>query len=110
MSRAVRLEAGAGGREPAEESGPAFSLHDVLAAPRDARIDPESRLLVHEQLESVLAALPTLTPNEQIVLTGALNGQSYQELAPRIAGTTHAAVQAAYRARRKLAAALPRAA
>ena len=110
LSRAMHLEAGAGGRHNAEESAPALSLHDMLAAPRDARIDPEARLLVREQLESVLQALPTLTPNEQIVLTGALNGQSYQQLAPRIGGTTHAAVQAAYRARRKLAAAVPRAA
>ena len=38
---------------------------DVLPAPGDARTDPEARLLVREQLSSVLRALPTLTTSER---------------------------------------------
>ena len=40
----------------------------------------------------------------------ALNGHSYKRHAPTLAGTPKAASQAAYRARRKLAAALTQAA
>ena len=91
-----------GGRAPA--------LLDTLAAPPDTRADPEARLLVLEQLASVLRALPTLTPSERAALALALNGHSYTRLAPTLGGTPKAASQAAYRARRKLAAAVARAA
>ena len=74
------------------------------------RADPEARLLVREQLTSVLHALPALTPSERAGLAMALNGQSHTRLAPTLAGTPKAASQAAYRARRKLAAALAQAA
>jgi DNA-directed RNA polymerase specialized sigma24 family protein len=43
-------------------------------------------------------------------LAGTLNGETYERLAPVLGGTPKAASQAAYRARRKLAAALPHAA
>jgi RNA polymerase sporulation-specific sigma factor len=89
---------------------PARALLDTLAAPRDPRADPEARLLVLEQLTGVLRALPALTPSERAGLALALNGQSYKRLPPTFAGTPKAASQAAYRARRKLAAALPQAA
>jgi RNA polymerase sporulation-specific sigma factor len=91
-----------GGRAPA--------LLDTLANPPDTRADPEARLLVLEQLASVLRALPTLTPSERAALAIALNGHSYTRLAPTLGGTPKAASQAAYRARRKLAAAVARAA
>jgi RNA polymerase sporulation-specific sigma factor len=86
------------------------ALLDTLPAPRDSRADPETSVLVREQLTSVLHALPTLTPSERAGLAMALNGQSYKRLAPTFNGTPKAASQAAYRARRKLAAALTRAA
>jgi RNA polymerase sporulation-specific sigma factor len=87
-----------GGRTPA--------LLDTLAAPRDPRADPEARLLVREQLMGVLHALPELTASERAGLAMALNGQSYKRLPPTLNGTPKAASQAAYRARRKLAAAI----
>ncbi|MGZ4251538.1 MAG: sigma factor [Solirubrobacteraceae bacterium] len=86
------------------------TLLDVLPAPCDARTDPEARLLIREQLSSVLRALPTLTASEHTALAGTLSGRSYQQMAPAPFGTWRAAEHAAYRARRKLAAALPRAA
>jgi RNA polymerase sporulation-specific sigma factor len=85
-------------------------LLDTLAAPRDTRADPEARLLVLEQLKSVLRALPELTPSERAGLAMALNGESYKRLRPTLSGTPKAASQAAYRARRKLAAAVAQAA
>jgi RNA polymerase sporulation-specific sigma factor len=90
--------------------GRAPALLDTLAAPRDPRADPEARLLVLEQLTGVLRALPALTPSERAGLAMALNGQSYKRLSPTLNGTPKAASQAAYRARRKLAAAVARAA
>ncbi len=86
---------------------PARALLDTLAAPRDPRADPEARLLVLEQLTGVLRALPALTPSERAGLAMALNGQSYKRLPPTLTGTPKAASQAAYRARRKLAASDP---
>jgi DNA-directed RNA polymerase specialized sigma24 family protein len=89
---------------------PASALIDTLAAPRNPCDDPEARLLVREQLTNMLHALPTLTPSERAGLAMALNGHSYKHPAPPFTGTPKAASQAAYRARRKLAAALSRAA
>ena len=57
----------------------------------------------------VLHALPELTPSERAGLAMALNGQSYKRLPPTLNGTPKAASQAAYRARRKLAAAIAQA-
>jgi RNA polymerase sporulation-specific sigma factor len=94
---------------PADD-GRAPALLDTLAAPPDTRADPEARLLMLEQLTGVLRALPTLTPSERAALAMALNGHSYRRLAPTLGGTPKAASQAAYRARRKLAAALAQAA
>jgi RNA polymerase sporulation-specific sigma factor len=88
------------------DDGRAPALLDTLAAPRDPRADPEARLLVLEQLTGVLRALPALTPSERAGLAMALNGESYKRLAPTLSGTPKAASQAAYRARRKLAAAV----
>jgi hypothetical protein len=67
-------------------------------------------VVVREQLTSVVRALLTLTPNERAGLAMALNGQSYQHPLSPFPGTPKAASQAAYRARRKLAAALSQAA
>jgi hypothetical protein len=109
LSRAASLDAQIATRGPAHNRRP-ITLQDVLAAPCDARTDPESRLLVREQLSSVLRALPTLTASEHPALAGTLNGRSYQQMALAPFGTWKAAEHAAYRARRKLADALPRAA
>ncbi len=92
------------------DGGQSPALLDTLAAPRDPRADPEARLLQREQLTRVLRALPTLTDSERAGLAMALNGESYKRLAPTLIGTPKAASQAAYRARRKLAAAAAQAA
>jgi RNA polymerase sporulation-specific sigma factor len=92
------------------DGGGAPALLDTLAAPRDPRADPEARLLLREQLMGVLHALPELTASERAGLAMALNGQSYKRLPPTLTGTPKAASQAAYRARRKLAAAIAQAA
>jgi RNA polymerase sigma factor (sigma-70 family) len=94
---------------PADD-GRAPALLDTLAAGRDTRTDPEQSLLVQEQLTGVLRALQTLTESERAGLAMALNGESYKRHAPTLAGTPKAASQAAYRARRKLAAAVAQAA
>ena len=109
LSRAASLDATFGGADFAD-AGRALTLLDVLPAPGDARTDPEARLLVREQLSSVLRALPTLTTSERMAMAGSLSGCSYQQMAPTPFGTWKAAEHAAFRARRKLAAALPRAA
>ena len=109
LSLAVSLDAGITPGKTVDDQA-AVRLVDLLAAPRDARTDPESRLLVREQLSSVLDAMSTLTKRERAALAGALSGQSYEQLAPGLGGAPKAASDVAYRARRKLAAALPRAA
>jgi RNA polymerase sporulation-specific sigma factor len=86
------------------------ALLDTLQAPRISRAEPEASLLAREQLTSVLRALPTLTPRERAGLAMALNGHSCKRHAATLTGTPKAASQAAYRARRKLAAALTQAA
>ena len=110
LSLALSLDAPLDGSANPADAPHAPTLLDTLAAPRDARADPDARLLVLEQLTGVLRALPALTPSERAGLAMALNGQSYKRLPPTFAGTPKAASQAAYRARRKLAAALPQAA
>jgi RNA polymerase sigma factor (sigma-70 family) len=109
LSRAASLDARLGGDDSADAGRP-ITLLDVLPAPGDARTDPEARLLVREQLSSVLRALPTLSASEHTALAGNLNGRSYQQMAPTPFGTWKAAEHAAFRARRKLEAALPQAA
>jgi RNA polymerase sporulation-specific sigma factor len=94
----------------ASDDGYTPSLLDRLAGTREPRGDPEARLLVREQLTTMLDALPTLTSSERAGLAMALNGQSPTRLASTLPGSPHAASQAAHRARRKLAAALAQAA
>ena len=105
LSLAVSLHAG---HTADSDSIPA--LIDTLAAARDSLSDPESRLLIREQLSSVLRAMPSLTTRERTVLAGTIDGLSYERLAPTVGATPKGAANVAYRARRKLAAALPRAA
>ena len=85
-------------------------LVDRLSASDDAETDPELHLVVREQIDSVLHALPTLTRPERAAMAGGLSGHTNGQLAQALEVTPKAASQAAYRARRKLAAALPRAA
>jgi RNA polymerase sporulation-specific sigma factor len=87
-----------------------LTLVDRLSTSHDASTDPESRLLVREQIESMLHALPTLTAPERAAMSGALSGHTNRQLAQVLDVTPKAASQAGYRARRKLAAALRRAA
>ena len=57
-----------------------------------------------------LRALPALSARERTALAGTLNGQRYEQMTPAPFPTAKAAEHAAYRARRKLAAARSRAA
>lgn len=109
LSRAISLNRPQGGDATTNDDRANLILWNALAA-RDARTDPEARLLVSEQLRSVVQALPALTASERVALSGTLNGYDYEQLAPVLGGTAKAAEHAAFRARRKLAAALPRAA
>jgi RNA polymerase sigma factor (sigma-70 family) len=72
--------------------------------------DPETIVLVREQLSGVLAALPALTVRETQALVGMLNGRSQQQLADEHGGTAKAYATALRRARDKLAAGDARAA
>jgi RNA polymerase sigma factor (sigma-70 family) len=110
LSLAVSLEAEQVGHPKHDDGRVPLRFVDTLPSPSDPLTDPESRLLVHEELKSMVDALPALTKSERTALVGLLAGNSYEQLALIIGGTPKAASQAAYRARRKLAAALPRAA
>jgi len=110
LSRAVSLDAPLDRRASQAHDRPPPPLLDTLAARRDTCTDPELRLLVHEQLTTVVRALPALTQSERAGLAMALNGQSPTRLASTLPRSPHAASQAAHRARRKLAAALAQAA
>lgn len=109
LSHAISLEEPA--PTPTQLAGdrPPLRLIDRLAAAPDAQTDPESRLLVREQLSSVLRAIPTLTAGEQAALARSLTGNDDRPQPPN-AGPSQAACKAAYRARRKLTAAVDRAA
>ena len=109
LSRAISLDSGHRSAARPDDEGRMLSLLETIPA-RDAGTDPESRLLVREQLSSILRALPTLTPSEHTALARNLSGHSYQQMAPTPFGSWRAAEHAAFRARRKLEAALPRAA
>ena len=109
LSRAVSLDGAQG--DDATGTGDSARLPMLDALPvHDPRSDPEARLLVNEQLRSVLRALPTLTQSERRALAGALAGESYEQLASTVGGTPKAISQAVGRARSKLAGAMPRAA
>ena len=110
LSRAASLDSPRDHCASLSDDRPTPALVDRLAARRDTDTDPELRLLVREQLASVLRALPSLTESERAGLAMALNGQSPTRLASTLPGSPHAASQAAHRARRKLAAAVAQAA
>jgi len=109
LSRAVSLDSPQGGYAVTDRGRPGLALLDRLPV-RDARSDPEARLLISEQLSSLRGALPTLTASERGALAGAFADESYQRLAPVLSLTPMATKRAVHRARRKLAAALPSAA
>jgi RNA polymerase sigma factor (sigma-70 family) len=110
LNRAVPLEttelrpgAGRPGRPP-------LRLIDTLAKPTDPHTDPECRVLMREELTCLLRALPALSHCERAALAGVLDGESYGCLGPALGRTPKGAAQVIYRARRKLAHALSRAA
>jgi RNA polymerase sigma factor (sigma-70 family) len=110
LGRAATLDAPpASTANPAPEAS-APTTRDSLAAPRDPRTDPEAHLLMYEQLRTLARARATLTPTERAGLAIALNDESFLHPPATFPGTPKAASQAAYRARRKLAAALAQAA
>ncbi|HWD70511.1 MAG TPA: sigma-70 family RNA polymerase sigma factor [Solirubrobacteraceae bacterium] len=107
LSRAASLDEPRHYASGIEEAAP--SLLDTLAAP-SARADPESQLLVREQLIAVLRAMASLTLRERIAIVNTIDLKSDYCLAPMLGCTPKAASNVACRARRKLADALPRAA
>jgi RNA polymerase sigma factor (sigma-70 family) len=108
LNLAATLEDDAAG-DPSGRRVPS-RLGESLSIPGGAKSDPESRLLIREQIESLLHALPTLTPSERGAIAGGLRGHTHKQIAQALRLTPKAASQAVYRARRKLAYALPRAA
>jgi RNA polymerase sigma factor (sigma-70 family) len=110
LSRAASLDAPRDRNADPYENQCLPALVDALPARRDSCTDPELRLLVREELSSVLEALSSLTDRERAGLAMSLNGDSPTRLASTLPGSPHAASQAAHRARRKLAAALAQAA
>jgi DNA-directed RNA polymerase specialized sigma24 family protein len=109
LTRAISLNHAYGGDATSSGEPWALSLLDALPA-TGTETDPETRLLVNEQLRNVVRALPSLTERERRSLAGALDGRSYSELGPIIGGSTKAASHAADRPRRKLAGARHKAA
>jgi RNA polymerase sigma factor (sigma-70 family) len=109
LSRAVSLDYEHGGDTTTDDDRSALPLLDALPA-ADTRTNPEARLLVSEQLRTVVHAVPSLTERERRALAGSLDGRSYSELGAIIGGTRKAASHAADRGRRKLARALRQAA
>ena len=109
LNHAVSLDSAAERFATHDDEPWPLTLLGTLSPAADARTDPEACVLAREQLASVLRAMSTLTARERTALTGAINGRSYERLAPSVGGTPKAASALAYRARRKLAAALPRA-
>jgi RNA polymerase sporulation-specific sigma factor len=104
LSRALSLDTPRGRATPGSPGDDTFtvSLYDQLASA--SRFDqPVAMLLAREQLDRVLAAMPTLTSKERAALTGALNGKSHRQLADEQGTTTKAVALALRRARRKLA-------
>jgi RNA polymerase sporulation-specific sigma factor len=110
LSQALPLDAASNRRARAGDHARAGTLLDTLAAPADPRTDPEARLLVREQLQSVLQALPALGECERTAVRLRLDGYSHGQIAQIIGRTPKASAQVAYRARVKLSAALPSAA
>ena len=109
LTRAVSLECEYGGDTTTSDDRSPPTLLEALPA-TDTRTDPESQLLVNEELRTVVRTVPSLTDRESTALAGTLDGRSYAELGPIIGGSAKAASRAADRARRKLAAALRQAA
>lgn len=110
LSRAMSFDEPHDTRPRPARASPERTLLDTLSTSRDARTDPELRLLMRERLTTVVRALSSLTPSERAGLAMSVNGQSPTRLASTLPGSPHAASQAAHRARRKLAAALAEAA
>jgi RNA polymerase sigma factor (sigma-70 family) len=109
LTLAISLNYEYGGDATGSGEPAALSLLDALPA-SDTQTDPEARLLLNEQLRSIVRTMPSLTERESRALAGTLDGRSYAELGPLIGGSTKAASHAADRARRKIAAALRQAA
>ncbi len=108
LTRAISLNYEYGG--DATSSGEPWALSLLDAVPTtSARTDPETRLLVNEELRSLGRAMPSLTEREHGAIAGMLEGCSYAEVGRTIGGSTKAASHAVDRARRKLAAALQQA-
>ena len=109
LARAVSLNYENGADAKAGDDRSVLPLLDAFPAP-EGRTNPETRLLVSEQLRALVSAAPSLTERERRALAGMLDGRSYAELGPIIGGSTKAASHAAGRARRKLAEAIRHAA
>jgi RNA polymerase sigma factor (sigma-70 family) len=86
----------------AGESAVRFTLGDRLSS-SGADADPERVLLAREELQSVLAAMPSLTEKERAALAGVLNDKTHQQVADEQGSTRKAVSTALRRARNKLA-------
>lgn len=110
LTRAIPLDGPQASAADPTDNRPNLTLLDTIADGSNARTNPETHLLIREELDALVGAVPTLTHRERAALAGIIAGDSYQELADKLRATPKAASQAAGRARRKLANALPKAA
>ena len=77
-------------------------LGEQLAA-TSTQADPLRRVIAREQLDAVLAALPTLTPLERLVLAATVNDKSQRQLAAELGCSRRTVMIALRSAREKLA-------
>lgn len=80
------------------------SAPSPIAPGESGHADPVTTLLIREQLDALLDALPTLSAKERHLVAGTLNDKSHQQLADELGSTRRAVETALRRARRKLAA------
>lgn len=106
LNHAAPLETTERSLGAARPGRPPLRVIDTLAT--SIHTDPESRLFVREELTCLLRALPALSQCERAALAGVIDGESYGRLGPALGRTPKGASQVVYRARRKLADALPR--
>ena len=72
--------------------------------------DPLRTVIAREQLRAVLAAMPTFTPSERVVVAGTVNDKSQRQIAAELGWSRKTVIRVQRSAREKLAAQPPLAA
>jgi RNA polymerase sigma factor (sigma-70 family) len=98
LNRACSID----GPDGHERGRDGLALTELLPAPRRDAADPEAVVLARERLESILAALPTLSDHERGSLRMTLNGMSQTAVGQCVGVGPKSVNNALQRARRKL--------